>query len=122
MPALWSVQTPKKHLEGCLTRKYLNITVLEYHDIIIIYNDIFYINSTNTCLEIKYFKPWYLVDICKKVVIVMKTLGWSEILNTLKIPLYLANYGIQNIVFCILVKHQTGKTIMVFFNGFVLKL
>jgi hypothetical protein len=35
-----------------------------------VYHDIFYINSTNnTCLETKYSKPWYLVDICKKLVL-----------------------------------------------------
>jgi hypothetical protein len=59
----------------------------------------FYINPTNTCLKTKYYKPWYLVDICKKLVIVMKTLGWSGVSNTPKIPWNLANYDIQNRVF-----------------------
>jgi hypothetical protein len=79
--------------------KYLNTMVFECHDIIMVYYDIFYINPINTCLETKYFKPWYLVDICKKLVIAMKTLGWSGVSNTPKILWHLANYGIQNRVF-----------------------
>jgi hypothetical protein len=37
-------------------------------------------------LETKYFKPWYLVNMCKKLVTVIKILGWSRVSNTLKIP------------------------------------
>jgi hypothetical protein len=39
--------------------------VFECHDITVIYHGIFYINPTNTCLETKYFKSWYLVDMQK---------------------------------------------------------
>jgi hypothetical protein len=76
--------------------------------------------STNIYLEIKYFKLWYLLDMGKKLVIAVKTLGWSKLLNTQKITLYLANHDIQNIIFYMLAKHLTGKNIMVFFNTKVL--
>jgi hypothetical protein len=56
-----------------------------------VYYDIFYINSINTCLGTEYSKLLYLVDICKKLVIAMETLVWSGVLNALKIPCYLAN-------------------------------
>jgi hypothetical protein len=56
----------------------------------------------------------------KKLVIAMKTLDWSGVSNTPKIPWYLANYGIQNIVFYMLAKHLSGKNGMVFFNTMVL--
>jgi hypothetical protein len=45
----------------------------------------------------------------KKLVIVMKTLGYSEVLNTSKILWYLANHDIQNIVVYILNKHLFRK-------------
>jgi hypothetical protein len=48
--------------------------VFEYYDI---YHDIFYINRINTCLKIKYSKIWYLVDICKKLIITIKV--WIEV-------------------------------------------
>jgi hypothetical protein len=85
-----------------------------------IYHGIFYINPTKTCLETKYSKPWYLVDIYKKLVIDMKTLGWSRVSNTPKLSWYLANYDIQNRVFYMLAKHLSEKNIMVFFNTMVL--
>jgi hypothetical protein len=56
----------------------------------------------------------------KKLVIAMKTLCWSGVSNTPKIPWYLVNYGIQNRVFYMLVKHFSEKNIMVFFNTMVL--
>jgi hypothetical protein len=43
-----------------------------------VYQGIFYINLINTCLKIKYSKLWYLVDICNKVVIAIKTLDRLE--------------------------------------------
>jgi hypothetical protein len=55
----------------------------------------------------------------KKLVIAMKTLGWSGVSNTPKIPWYLANHGIQNRVFYMLAKHLEKNT-MVFFNTMVL--
>jgi hypothetical protein len=45
----------------------------------------------------------------KKLVIAMKTLGWSGVSNTPKILWYLANHGIQNRVFYMLTKHLSGK-------------
>jgi hypothetical protein len=60
-------------------------------------------------LETKYSKPWYLVDMHKKLAIAMKTLGWSGVSNTPKILWYLANHGIQNSVFYMLTKHLSGK-------------
>jgi hypothetical protein len=60
-------------------------------------------------LETKYSKPWYLVDMYKKLVIAMKTLCWSGVSNTLKILWYLANYGIQNRVFYMLTKQLSEK-------------
>jgi hypothetical protein len=56
----------------------------------------------------------------KKLVIVMKTLCWSGVLNTSKIPWYLTNYGIQNRVFYMSAKHLSGKDGIVFFNIMVL--
>jgi hypothetical protein len=70
--------------------------------------------SINACLEIKYFKLWYLIDICKKLIIAMKTLGSSGVSNT---PKYC---GIQNIVFYMIAKHLIGKNTIVFFNTMVL--
>jgi hypothetical protein len=52
----------------------------------------------------------------KKLVIAMKTLGWSGVSNTPKIPWYLANHDNQSRVFYMLVKHLFGKNTMVFFN------
>jgi hypothetical protein len=60
-------------------------------------------------LEIKYSKLWYLIDMYKKLLILMKTLGWSRISNTPKISSHLANHGIQNRVFYILFKHLSEK-------------
>jgi hypothetical protein len=57
----------------------------------------------------KYFKPWYLIDMYKKLVIAIKILGWSGVSNTSKISWYLANHDIQNKVFYILVKHLSEK-------------
>jgi hypothetical protein len=73
--------------------------VFKCYHITMVYQGIFYINSTNTYLKIKYSKSWYLIGIYKKLVIGIKTLGWSGVLNTPKIPWYLANYDIQNRVF-----------------------
>jgi hypothetical protein len=70
---------------------------------------VFLYQSINTCLEINYFKSWYLVDIYKKLVIAMKTLGLSGVLNTPKILWYLTNHDIQNKVFYIFTKHLFGK-------------
>jgi hypothetical protein len=78
-----------------------------------LYQSIFYINPTNTCLETKYSKPWYLVDMCNKLVIGIKTLYWSGVSNTLEIPWYLVNHVIQNKVFYMLDKHISGKNTMV---------
>jgi hypothetical protein len=78
------------HFKACLAAKYLNTMVFKCHDITMI----FLHQSINICLEIKYFKSWYLVDMCKKLVIAMKILGWSGVLNTQKISWYLVNYGI----------------------------
>jgi hypothetical protein len=93
---------------ACLGVKYLNATVFECHDITMVYHNIFY-NNPPTHVWRQYSKPWYLVDMYKKLVIVMKTLGWSEVLNTPKIPWYVANHGIQNTAFYILVKHLSKK-------------
>jgi hypothetical protein len=103
----------------CLAQKYLNITVFEYYDIIMVYHVVFYINPPNTCLETKYSKPWYLVDM-KKLVIAMKTLSSSGVSNTPNKSWYLANYGIQNRVFYMSAKHLSRKNVMVFFNIIVL--
>jgi hypothetical protein len=64
----------------------LNITVFKCHDVIMVYHNIFYINSTNTYLKIKYFKLLYLVDIYKKLLIAMNFFGWSGVSNTPKLP------------------------------------
>jgi hypothetical protein len=85
--------------KGLFGNKVFQTTIFKCHDITMVYQGIFYINPTNTCLETKYSKPWYLVDICKKLVIAMKTLCWSRVSNTSKISWYLANYGIQNRIF-----------------------
>jgi hypothetical protein len=50
----------------------------------------------------------------------MKKLGWSGVSNTPKIPWYIGNHGIQNIVFYMPAKHLSGKNTMVFFNTMVL--
>jgi hypothetical protein len=68
----------------------------------------------------KYSKPWYLVDIHKKFVIAIKTLGSSRVSNTSKIQWSLANYDIQNRVFYMLAKHLVEQNTMVFFNIMVL--
>jgi hypothetical protein len=56
----------------------------------------------------------------KKLIIAMKTLGCSRVLNTPKITWYLANHGIQNRVFYMLAKQFSEKNTMVFFNTMVL--
>jgi hypothetical protein len=98
----------------------LNTTVFECHDITMVYHGIFYINLPTHAWRLKYFKPWYLVDMYKKLVITIKTLCWSGVSNTPKIPWYLANHGIQNRIFYMLAKHLSGKNTMVFFNTIVL--
>jgi hypothetical protein len=57
---------------------------------------------------------------CKKLVIAMKTLGWSGVSNTPKISWYLVNHSIQNRFFYMLAKQLPGKNTMVFFNTMVL--
>jgi hypothetical protein len=54
----------------------------------------------------------------------MKTLGWSGVSNTSKLPWYLANHGIQNIVFYMLAKHLSGNKYhgILQYHGFVSKL
>jgi hypothetical protein len=56
----------------------------------------------------------------KKLVIVIKILGWSGVLNTPKILWYLANYDIQNIVFYMFIKHLSEKNTMVLENIMIL--
>jgi hypothetical protein len=96
--------------------KYQSFLILRYFNVMIYYC-IFYIN---TCLKIKYFKLWYLVDMYKKLVSAIKTLDWSEVLNTLKISWYLTNHGIQNRIFYMFIKHL-WKNIMISFNTFYIK-
>jgi hypothetical protein len=92
---LTSINISRKSLQttlrACLPSKYLNTTVFKCHDIIIVHHGIFYINLTN---KTKYYKSWYIVDICKKLVIAIKTLSSSRVSNTQKISWYLTNYGI----------------------------
>jgi hypothetical protein len=57
---------------------------------------------------------------CKKLIIVIKTLGWRGVSNTSKIPWYLANHDIQNRFFYMLVKHLSEKSTMIFFNIMIL--
>jgi hypothetical protein len=55
-----------------------------------------------------------------KLVITMRTLDWSGVSDTLKIPLYLENHGIQNRVFYMLAKQLFEKNTMVSFNTMIL--
>jgi hypothetical protein len=50
----------------------------------------------------------------------MKTLGWSGVSNTQKMPWYLTNHDIQSRVFLHASQTTLEKNIIIFFNAMIL--